>query len=398
MHNLASDSNASVATYNSLLSSTEFDFYGNVGKGGDGFGNADKTDDVVFPEDAVIPTQLPAYSHHPLNDYPVRPTTPQAFSQLFPSLDRLSILHDDFTPDGNMNLRVETPVLLPRSRHHRPVAFQLFHLRLHDLAMRDFSLRRYCRGSGREVCNSKRTFVDAAASSSSNAACHGHGRSNSGGASILRRPSTLQRSVSKTIRSVKTPFQRASTSTASSGFRRPGTGGRRSSVSSGSSHSWNSAIGCPSTDGLSKSLPPTSSPNFKLPTDTIKLEFSNYARVDVSRRSAATRGSNSGSGGGEGQISYDFEWWGHRYAWQRSVDRHTGVVTFHLIRDGRGYGIAHIVPETRGLEEARAEERAGGWIPPCHFWISDESVLRAMTDVAEYVPPPFYEPFLGWLP
>jgi hypothetical protein len=80
---------------------------------------------------------------------------------------------------------------------------------------------------------------------------------------------------------------------------------------------------------------------------------------------------------------YDFEWWGRQYSWKRHVDGQTEVVSYHLIRDKQEKAVAHIVPETRGIEEARADEDVGGWVPPCHIWISDKSVIDAKTDVAE---------------
>ena len=80
---------------------------------------------------------------------------------------------------------------------------------------------------------------------------------------------------------------------------------------------------------------------------------------------------------------YEFEWWGHEYAWRRVVDENTEMVSYHLLRDGKGKPVAHIVPETRGLAEAKADENVGGWVPPCHIWISDKSVIEAKTDVAE---------------
>lgn len=65
------------------------------------------------------------------------------------------------------------------------------------------------------------------------------------------------------------------------------------------------------------------------------------------------------------------------------MDENTQTISYHLIRDGKGHPIAHIVPETRGLEETRRDEEVGGWVPPCHIWISDKSVIDATTDVAE---------------
>jgi hypothetical protein len=80
----------------------------------------------------------------------VVPATPSDFSELFPSRRRLTIRHDDSTLDGNMNLRIDTEV----HASGRRCDMTLFHLRMHDLKERQFSLRRYCRDSGREVCHS----------------------------------------------------------------------------------------------------------------------------------------------------------------------------------------------------------------------------------------------------
>lgn len=114
--------------------------------------------------------------------------------------------------------------------------------------------------------------------------------------------------------------------------------------------------------------PPASS---LVPTNSVKLEFSNYARVDVDRIHDR-HGTH-----------YGFEWWGHKYAWKRVVDENLGITSFHLIRDGKGPGVAHITPEQRSPNQIEAEEWAGGWVPPCFMWISDPKIVDAMTDVAE---------------
>jgi hypothetical protein len=80
-------------------------------------------------------------------------SAPRNFDTYFPSRERFLIRHDDSTIDGNMNLRLDTQFIMPNGRK-RPMT--LFHLRMHDLKSRDFSLRRYCRDSGREVCSSVR--------------------------------------------------------------------------------------------------------------------------------------------------------------------------------------------------------------------------------------------------
>ncbi|ODA81161.1 hypothetical protein RJ55_04125 [Drechmeria coniospora] len=318
-----SDSLASVNTYDSLLSD-------------------EAPDELDVSEKPTLP--LPPCRPFTSSDASLRPSDPYLFSRLFPSMNRLSIRHDGATPDGNMNLRVdimigpESPV--PRLRSN---IVQLFHLRMHDLERREFSLRRYCRDSGREVCFSKRGYTV---------------------------PSGPSSAVSAALRSVKTPFRKstaASSSTLSS-----------SSSCSGSSSAFfrrlpttndaATAATANSSAAAAQSLPASNPP--LVPTDTIKLEFSNYAHVDVRRLKA----------------SYAFSWWGHRYVWSRTLDQNLGTTSFHLFRDGRRAApIAHIVPEVRCPIQIAAEQRAGGWIPPCYMWISDPVVVEAVTDVAEYV-------------
>jgi hypothetical protein len=126
------------------------------------------------------------------------------------------------------------------------------------------------------------------------------------------------------------------------------------------------------TDSWTSDKPPPPA-SILVPTNSIKLEFSNYARVDVTRK------------GGHGSKHYAFDWWGHTYSWRRVIDKNLDVAAFHLIRDGHGAPIAHITPEMRSPNQIEADKDAGGWIPPCHMWISDPTVLDAITDVAEYV-------------
>ncbi|ROW02222.1 hypothetical protein VSDG_02425 [Cytospora chrysosperma] len=285
--------------------------------------------------DNYIPP-LPSYRHE-IAEPNVRPSTPKDFAQLFPSRNRLSIRHDDFTSDGNMNLRVDTDV--PGKRR---TAVQLFHLRMYDLARREFSLRRYCRESGREVCNSKRKYVDQAAADRPN----------------------IQRSVSSAMKAMAKPQSRRSNSSGSNKDKRPST-----------SHSYEAGADFASLSPRSaeaehrKPLPP-------MPTNTIKLEFSNYAGVEVERKGQK----------GKNNKRYEFKWWGHNYAWKRVVEKHLdGVVSFHLIRDGESTPVAHIVPEIRSPNQVEADEEAGGWVPPCYMWINDPSVLEAVTDVADVI-------------
>ncbi|KAB5545955.1 hypothetical protein GE09DRAFT_1061325 [Coniochaeta sp. 2T2.1] len=298
----------------------------------------------------------------------VRPSSPQEFAKLFPSLNRLSIRHDEYTPDGNMNLRIDTVVT-----GRRRTVIQLFHLRMYDLAKREFSLRRYCRDSGREVCNSKRKYIEPAEPKSIKRA-EDDPRPN-----LQRSMSTALKSLSGGGNSTKPGIRRTNSggsffssksSTKSSNKHRPSSS-TSSSTSSNDSSYFPSLESLHSSSHSSKSKPKS---HKKEPTNTIKLEFSNYARVDIHRR------------GKSKSKRYDFEWWGHRYAWKRSIDPNLGLVSFHLLRDGDASSpVAHIVPETRSPSQVLADESAGGWVPPCFMWIADESVLDAVTDVADVI-------------
>ncbi|KAL1888348.1 hypothetical protein Sste5346_009628, partial [Sporothrix stenoceras] len=348
--------------------------------------------------DSIPP--LPEYRHD-IVDRNVCPATPQEFAQLFPSLDRMSIRHDEFTADGNMNLRVDVSV--PMGRRRIPTSYQLFHLRMYDLAKREFSMRRYSRDSGREVCNSKRTFIDPSEKkqkhkvgrisrkSSDEANLKHWGRSstssnatNNGSADI--RPG-LQRSMTTALRSLsamatKPSFRRSNSSGSNYQDQRPSTshspyGNHHNNESTTSSSRPSLSSSTPSLFGRDKSRSAHFPPPPK-PTNTIKLEFSNYARVDLEMR--------GGHNNGHDNTRYEFTWWGHKYTWKRAVEKHLNVVSYHLLRDDNGENpIAHIVPEMRSPNQVDADEEAGGWIPPCHMWIADPSVLEAMTDVADVI-------------
>lgn len=109
-----------------------------------------------------VAANLPEYEVPEYSSQPYAPTavaaTPSDFSELFPSHRRLTVRHDDSTIDGNMNLRIDTEVtmhgmhdisyicsiLLTQIAGGRRCDMTLFHLRMHDLRDREFSLRRYC--------------------------------------------------------------------------------------------------------------------------------------------------------------------------------------------------------------------------------------------------------------
>lgn len=344
--------------------------------------DAAETDKSISYDDNNIPV-LPLYTRDVIEPN-VRPSSPQDFARLFPSLNRLSIRHDEYTSDGNMNLRIDTVVT-----GRRRTAIQLFHLRMYDLAKREFSLRRYCRDSGREVCNSKRLYTEPAVAKVSKTEKH----EKEDKREESSRPS-LQRSMSSAIKSLgggntKQPAIRRTTS-GNSFFSSKSSSSKSSKSSSSSKRQDAKASYClgegnveyvvdaDSRESLASSRSGSDTKQQKQQkaeaSNTIKLEFSNYARVDVHRR------------GSSKSKRYEFDWWGHRYAWKRSIDKDLGLVSFHLTRDGHTEAaVAHIVPESRSPSQIYADESAGGWVPPCFMWIEDESVLDAVTDVADVI-------------
>ncbi|KAI6595859.1 hypothetical protein MCOR12_006360 [Pyricularia oryzae] len=339
--------------------------------------NNSSLDDILDDEEecgfySSIPP-LPIYCPEIVEE-DVRPASPHEFSKLFPSMDRLSIRHDNFTSDGNMNLRVDTTVL-SSGRHRRPRTVQLFHLRMHDLARRDFSLRRYCRDSGREVCSSKRKYSPPSSPAKSHKS------------PVSFPPSLCSSPVTPSDKS-KPTFTRSVTSAITRSFSsaRPDSRSKRTLDQSSIGGSLNSVFDSYDDNGSSEFGVNSPTAAAAAATNTIKLDFSNYARVEVERKGKS----------GSDSKRYEFEWWGNSYSWRRATDKDTGIVSFHLMRHGQGGSktsnkgqfegaIAHIVPEARSPVQIAADEEAGGWIPPCHFWINDWSVIDAKTDVADII-------------
>jgi hypothetical protein len=263
----------------------------------------------------------------------LRPSNPSDFADYFPSTNRLFIRHDNTTYDGNMNLRVDT-----EDRKRRAV--QLFHMRMHDLKKREFSLRRYERQSGREVCHSSRKYTKPAPE---------------------KRPA-ITRSMSNAFANIGKPSFKRTNSGFSQHSHRSKKEMRRQDSGYGSNEDDDDFE---DYEKKSKSIP--------IPSNTTKLEFSNYAQVEVKRR------------GTKSSKRYEFEYWGFKYHWKR-VSKKDGSgkeVSYHLYKGDSGPAVAHIVPELRSPSQIRKGERNGEWVPPCSMWISDPSVLEALTDVAE---------------
>lgn len=289
----------------------------------------DEADEEDLPEYSPPPTYTS--SGYESTAIPSRPTD---FSELFPSHRRLNIRHDDSTQDGNMNLRVDTEVKI----HGRKCDMTLFHLRMHDLKNRDFSLRRYCRDSGREVCHSTRKHKDIP---------------------VQQRPG-LQRSLSNALNSIRPRLEkRSSTGPAGTPFKRQDSG-------YGSIHSSDEDYR-PATSGSDMNA------QEQPLTNRIKLEFSNYAQMDVSLSKDKKR--------------YEFNYWKYELAWKRVVDKTTNEVFFHLIdrKQSNKRVLAYIRPIPLTDDEAEDERFSGGWIPQCMMWIADDSIVKAAKDVADAV-------------
>lgn len=234
-----------------------------------------------------------------------------------------------------MNLRVDT-IVPTRGGYQQDVI--LFHLRMYDLFERKFSLRRYCRESGREVCHSGRKEVLASS---------GAGRS------------VLRGSWGSFIAGLRP---------GSSGFASGGGNGMRrdSGYGSGQRHQHSSnqeeMVGDEDPNGPEPIL-----------TDTILMEFSNYAHVELN---------SCGSGSTK---RYEYEYWSTKYQWRRECRKEGDLreVSYYLVNMRTARTIAHLVPEILTPLEAIEEESKGGWVPPCSLWIDDASVYERMPDVAE---------------
>jgi hypothetical protein len=229
------------------------------------------------------------YEYEPQEYAPTAyPSTAPEFAAYFPSTRRLCIRHDD-TIDGNMNLRLDTET---KTESGRPINLTLFHLRMHDLKKRDFSLRRYCRESGREVCHSTRKYTKPAS----------------------RKRPAFQRSVSSAFATFKAKADKSSRS-----IHRQDSG--YESMKDEAEHDDES--------------PSPASKNLPIPTNTTMLEFSNYAHVELKRR------------GTKSSKRYEFEYWGTSYSWRRTLTKCGSLkeYSYHLYTSYSSTPVAHIVPE-----------------------------------------------------
>lgn len=264
------------------------------------------------------------------------PSNTSTFADLFPSSRRLLIRHDDTTLDGNMNLRVDT-VVPHRSGYQADVT--LFHLRMYDLFTRRFSFRRYCRDSGREISHSERKKTPG----------------------LNKR---LAHSCSVALANLRPGFGSAN-GTGSEQLKRR----RRHSESRPAKQDVILELAGPNSNTQE-------TPDRPVPetfTNTVMLEFSNYAHVEVRRRNAGVL------------KYYEYEYWTTKYQWRRECRRDGDLrnVSYHLVDMHTSKTVAHLVPDILTPMEAFEEESKGGWVPPSSMWISDPAVYEKMSDVAE---------------
>lgn len=218
----------------------------------------------------------------------------------------------------------------------------LFHLRMHDLRDREFSLRRYCRDSGREVCHTARKLQREP---------------------VEKRPG-FQRSLSNALNSMRSKSHDRKTPTMATLARNDsGYGSNSGSVRS-------------STEADHESRPISANTALQqqdFEPNTVKLEYSNYAQVAIKRA------------GGAGFKRYEFEYWGVQYVWKRLVrkDGHNPGTSLHLVKAGSDRVLAYVVPSPLSPSELEQERVKGGWVHPCSMWIADETIVLGQKDVAE---------------
>lgn len=107
-----------------------------------------------------------------------------------------------------------------------------------------------------------------------------------------------------------------------------------------------------------------------IPTDTIKMEFSNYAQVEIERFK-------------KGENKYEFEYWGEKYSWRRNVyrDELELVFSFELVNLSSGACLAHITPDKLSQRQSKHEASMGSWVPPCSMRITEKDISNDLGDV-----------------
>ena len=298
-------------------------------------GYASTTSSLEDLGDDLPPFEVPEIPAYQTETQPATALTssPEEFSEYFPSTQKLSIRHDDTTIDGNMNLRID---IKARTFDGVDVDLQLFHLRMYNLKGREFSLRRYSRASGREVCHSSRKYTKP---------------------SVMRRPG-LQRSMSNALSSLRSKSE-----------------SRTPTIMSLKRH--DSGYDSLHEDDLGDevgSQSPRPSGSVPIPTNTTQLEFSNYTHIAVKRR-----GTKTGR-------RYELEYWGKKYTWHRTVAKSNNYeqVSYHFVDTKTSAPLAHIVQLPLSESEQRQESSKGGWVPPCVMFL-EFSALSRSSDLADII-------------
>ncbi|CCU75353.1 hypothetical protein BGHDH14_bghG001246000001001 [Blumeria hordei DH14] len=281
------------------------------------------------------PASLPSCRKLPRPN--LRPSSPSDFADYFPSTRIMSICHDDTSGDSMTNIRVDTDDL-----EHQG-AIQLFHLRIQDIENRKFSFRRYERYSGREICKTSQKCLPPGP---------------------VRR-AVLPRSVSLALANMRLT---------SASFSSQASTTRHHFTPQHDAHPLDSDRGQDPSDLDSLSSEVEEKQALFLP-DVIRLDFSNYAQVEIKCRPVKYG------------RRYGFEYWGQEYAWKRigRPDALDENIFYHLFRYSDSKIIAHILPQVRSDRERSKDREMGDWVPPCQLWINDAAVAQGAGDVADVI-------------
>lgn len=300
---------------------------------------ASSTEDLrVLNYNAPSSVQVP----RDINYDKIEQSTPENFAQWFPSNETLFLRHDDEVIDGNMCLKLFTA-----TDHGYGPPLQLFYLRMHDLQKREFSLRRFGRESGREVCHTSRIYKRGQPTRS-----------------------RVRRSIRNSIGSIRNFSRRSSRSSQTSGR------SSQSGTESANYHSESALTEASEADVQDNSFSPQIADDMisSEPTSRISLEFSNYAKVDLSRKGYGSH------------RHYDFEYWGTSYHWERLKSNESSgrKRSYSLYRSRSDQVVAHITLQDCKDSEIRVEEASGGWVPPVWMRITDPSIsAKTPNDIPE---------------
>jgi hypothetical protein len=340
-------SQSSLGTYSSTNTSSDVSNQGTVA--------------LPWPTSSVQPTTGKHPS--PWDVKGISKSSPKDFVELFPSSKPLYICHDSTTSDGEMNLRVFSDITSAGSS--KAEYMSLFHLRMHDIEDRKFSLRRYFRNSGRKGCSS--ILSDARLRSKTRSKTRFSFSMSSKRTS--RAGSThSENDVSASETKGDMGNSKGSRTSLSSWFRRRGSRSSHASSASG-----NDASDCDEDDNAVNAVNVAAT---RVSGDKIALEFSNYSRVDVVRYSTW-------------RIGYTFDYWGHAYEWRRTSGKNLfgqwmyWCHSFHLYRKGKDKKpIVSITPrDNKSLGSGYFTH--GTWVTPSEMRFLDNDILNGSSDIAE---------------